>query len=284
MMSTTPTPAEGALTGRRAQACDAGKCEPITIMTEPQRAADGSWEVLVMFDSRPDYLTPLKVPGYLYLKAPSTPAGQAPAPAVTEAMVTAYLHANDAYWKRTDELPTPPDKWRTGTPREATRVSLEAALATPQPAQEPSVAFDCQTGHECSFVSECEKWCGNPHCRAQPAQEPADDAARVSLAHRIEELAEQHGSLRAAASALDVDVGYLSRLRSGLKDAPSDELLSRLGLERFTEYRRAALEEQPAMRAERPKRCPNANDEQCRAPDCNCGAEPCTPFESARRV
>lgn len=62
--------------------------------------------------------------------------------AVTDAMVDAYLKANDAYWRRTDQLPTPPDKWRTGTPREATRESLRAALAIPpaQPApqaQEP---------------------------------------------------------------------------------------------------------------------------------------------------
>lgn len=51
-----------------------------------------------------------------------------PAPEVTDAMVDAYLKANDAYWKRTDELPTAPGKWRTGTPREATRESLRAAL------------------------------------------------------------------------------------------------------------------------------------------------------------
>lgn len=51
---------------------------------------------------------------------------------VTEAMITAYLEANDAYWIATDEIPRPPGKWRTGTPREATRVSLTAALAAIQ--------------------------------------------------------------------------------------------------------------------------------------------------------
>jgi hypothetical protein len=55
------------------------------------------------------------------------------APEVTDAMVDAYLKANDAYWKRADELPTPPNKWRTGTPREATRESLRAALAAGVP-------------------------------------------------------------------------------------------------------------------------------------------------------
>lgn len=62
----------------------------------------------------------------------NVPAPQAALPAgVTEAMVTAYLTANDAYWHKTDELPQEnPGKWRNGTPREATRVSLEAALAS----------------------------------------------------------------------------------------------------------------------------------------------------------
>lgn len=63
----------------------------------------------------------------------------APSDAVTDAMVDAYLKANDAYWKQTDQLPSPPDKWRTGTPREATRVSLAAALSqTMQPQAEPA--------------------------------------------------------------------------------------------------------------------------------------------------
>lgn len=57
-------------------------------------------------------------------------------PAVTEAMVTAYLQANDAYWKRIDDEPTKLGKWRNGTPSEATHISLRAALlAAPQPSQ-----------------------------------------------------------------------------------------------------------------------------------------------------
>lgn len=51
-------------------------------------------------------------------------------PEVTDEMVAAYLEANDRYWRETDALPaTNPSKWRQGTPREATRVSLRAALA-----------------------------------------------------------------------------------------------------------------------------------------------------------
>jgi hypothetical protein len=48
---------------------------------------------------------------------------------VTEAMVDAYLRANTLYWRSTDEIQCPPGKWRTGSVGEATRVSLEAALA-----------------------------------------------------------------------------------------------------------------------------------------------------------
>lgn len=66
----------------------------------------------------------------VYLVAIPAPEG------VTEAMVTAYLTANDAYWKRTDELPaTNPSKWRNGTPREATRESLQAALKAAHPGE-----------------------------------------------------------------------------------------------------------------------------------------------------
>lgn len=54
---------------------------------------------------------------------------------VTEEMVAAYLTANDAYWKRADELPARnPAKWRQGTPSEATRESLRAALDAASPA------------------------------------------------------------------------------------------------------------------------------------------------------
>lgn len=48
----------------------------------------------------------------------------------TDAMIDAYLTANDAYWREVDALPHDITKpWRQGTPKEATRVSLRAALA-----------------------------------------------------------------------------------------------------------------------------------------------------------
>ena len=50
-------------------------------------------------------------------------------PIVTDEMVTAYLKANDEYWRKVDEIAPPIGVWRNGTPREATRESLRAALA-----------------------------------------------------------------------------------------------------------------------------------------------------------
>lgn len=61
--------------------------------------------------------------------APPSPQPVALSDEQIYAMADAYLRANDAYWRRTDALPTPPDKWRTGTAREATRESLRAAFA-----------------------------------------------------------------------------------------------------------------------------------------------------------
>jgi hypothetical protein len=61
----------------------------------------------------------------------------------------------------------------------------------------------------------------------------------MTLAERITELIEQHGSLRAAARVLDCDAGYLSRLQSGEKDSPEDWLLRRMKLRRVVSYERA---------------------------------------------
>lgn len=47
---------------------------------------------------------------------------------------------------------------------------------------------------------------------------------------RIDELVEQHGSLRAVSRVLGVDPAYLSRLRRGEKFCPSDNVLRKMGL------------------------------------------------------
>lgn len=63
------------------------------------------------------------------------------------------------------------------------------------------------------------------------ATEPTD-----MLKQRIAELTKRHGSLRAAARVLMVDPGYLSRLASGEKVDPGEDLLRRLKLRRIVSY------------------------------------------------
>ena len=59
----------------------------------------------------------------------------------------------------------------------------------------------------------------------------------VTLKERIDELCKKHGgSLRKAAKAVDVDFGYLSGLRSGEKNNPSEKILSKLGLKKEVYY------------------------------------------------
>jgi hypothetical protein len=59
-----------------------------------------------------------------------------------------------------------------------------------------------------------------------------------ALRLRIKELAEQHGSVRAAARVLSCDHTYLHRLSTGEKDDPSGPLLRRLGLRRIVHFAR----------------------------------------------
>lgn len=56
------------------------------------------------------------------------------------------------------------------------------------------------------------------------------------LQQRIRELAERHGSIRAAARVLEVDHAYLYRLSTGEKDDPGEALLRKLKLRRVVTY------------------------------------------------
>lgn len=81
-------------------------------------------------------------------------AAQPVAPRVTEEMVTAYLTANDAYWKGVDELAPKLGTWRAGTPKEATRISLQAALrasAKPSPSQNAASSQEAAAGEPEKF-------------------------------------------------------------------------------------------------------------------------------------
>lgn len=63
----------------------------------------------------------------------------------------------------------------------------------------------------------------------------------MTLGMRIAELVAQHGSLRAAARAVKMDAGYLSRLQNGSKREPSDAVLKKLGLRRLVDYGRVVV-------------------------------------------
>lgn len=58
----------------------------------------------------------------------------------------------------------------------------------------------------------------------------------MTLTERIEQLVEQHGTLRAVSRVTEIDAGYLSRLRSGEKVNPEKAKLRRLGLRRVVTY------------------------------------------------
>jgi len=58
----------------------------------------------------------------------------------------------------------------------------------------------------------------------------------MTLKERIDQLVQQHGSLRAVARVTEIDVGYLSRLRAGEKVNPEKAKLLRLGLRRVVSY------------------------------------------------
>ena len=56
----------------------------------------------------------------------------------------------------------------------------------------------------------------------------------ITIPGRINELAKEHGGIRAAGRAIKLSAGYLSRLRNGKAEAPGDEALRKLGLIRHT--------------------------------------------------
>ena len=62
----------------------------------------------------------------------------------------------------------------------------------------------------------------------------------MTLQQRVRQLVAEHGTLRAAAKAVSVEVSYLSRLEHGEKTNPSEAVLERLGLVRVVTYRKVS--------------------------------------------
>lgn len=58
----------------------------------------------------------------------------------------------------------------------------------------------------------------------------------MTLQERIDQLVMQYGSLRAVARVTEIDVSYLSRLRTGEKANPEVGKLRQLGLRRVVSY------------------------------------------------
>ncbi len=61
-------------------------------------------------------------------------------------------------------------------------------------------------------------------------------ATITTLTDRINELVEQHGSIRNAAEAVGIHFVYLFRLQSGERTEPGDDVLKKLKLRRVVTY------------------------------------------------
>ncbi len=63
--------------------------------------------------------------------------------------------------------------------------------------------------------------------------------AMSELSEAAERLIDKHNGLVKAAKALKINPGYLSRIRHGERDNPSEALLKKFGLTRTTTFQRA---------------------------------------------
>ncbi|SHN40403.1 hypothetical protein [Rhizobacter sp. OV335] len=135
---------------------------------------------------------------------------EAPAePSVTDAMISAYLQANSAYWRSADELPLnlrDPSKWRSGTPREATLVGLRAALtlATPAPAApaEPESfddAFEDVYNQCCMAIKPLVDFYDYPGSVVETVQMLAAERLAAPVARQPAELTDEASRVRAVA-------------------------------------------------------------------------------------
>lgn len=58
----------------------------------------------------------------------------------------------------------------------------------------------------------------------------------TAIQQAIQALERKHGTLRAAARAVKLDVAYMHRLKTGEKENPGDQILRKLGLVKSVTY------------------------------------------------
>ena len=152
----------------------------------------------------------------------------------TPEMIDAYLKANAGYWVEADKLTPRPDKWREGTPKQATAVGYAALIAAaPQPAEPSAINDECEA---CALVCEevatwagttwrnaaldCAKWVrARKIGPAEPSHQHHRDSAelrrlcavRDSLRKSKRDLSDAYVRLRVILGAMDPPQGGLGR-------------------------------------------------------------------------
>ena len=156
-----------------------------------------------------------------------------------------------------------PDNYWAKYDLSACKLGWDAALAAQGqshmvPCPVPNCDFECGicdgVGRVESMVSVAWKAGFYAAPEASPAGVPD---GQVDLQSHVMRAAVARGGLRQLSRNLGIDVGYLSRLASGEKTEPGDEILAKLGLEKRVTY----LSEQDAfMRACEQVAAPSAPD------------------------
>lgn len=90
----------------------------------------------------------------------------------------------------------------------------------------------CVLKQEGTAIDDCQH--AETVWKAMTAAAPTK--SMTSVAQRIQELAEVHGSVKDVANYLGVNGVYLQRLANDSKTSPSEDVLKKLGLQRIVSY------------------------------------------------
>jgi len=115
----------------------------------------------------------------------------------------------------------------TGKRRAASQASVLARMGVP-------FAF---AGHAVLVDRACSDGaCAAAASSAGRRRLVSGEVEAMTLQERIDQLVQQHGSLRALARVMEVSPPYICRLRSGVTKNPGTTVLRRLGLRRVVSY------------------------------------------------